>query len=376
MRIMYVNDAFAIKGGIERVLADKINYLSSVYGYDICLLTANQGTHPHAYRLDPSVKYVDVGISFHNLYRYHGIKRWIKTREYDRLFLQRVCQQIDAFCPDIIITARPFYLKPLCRLKNKALLILESHSSCRNAYFEEDSSFKRLLEIWQIKKLKKLPMMVIALTDGDACEWHKLLPQYGVKVIPNIVAFNDSKNEGVQECKRIIFVGRLEYQKGLDDLIKVWEQVQRQHDDWQLDIYGDGSQKARLQSVIQERKLHVNLWGSVDRISECYMRSSMLLLTSVYEPFGLVMPEAMSCGLPVVAFDCPYGPADIITDGVDGFLIKNRDVKAFADRVCQLIEDRELRQRMGQTAIQSAQRYAPERIMPLWKELFESLPCK
>ena len=102
----------------------------------------------------------------------------------------------------------------------------------------------------------------------------------------------------------------------------------------------------------------------------------MLLLTSVYEPFGLVMPEAMSCGLPVVAFDCPYGPADIITDGVDGFLIKNRDVKAFADRVCQLIEDKELRQRMGQTAIQSAQRYAPERIMPLWKELFESLPCK
>ena len=93
MRIMYVNDAFAIKGGIERVLADKINYLSSVYGYDICLLTANQGTHPHAYRLDPSVKYVDVGISFHNLYRYHGIKRWIKTREYDRLL--RSCHCMD-----------------------------------------------------------------------------------------------------------------------------------------------------------------------------------------------------------------------------------------------------------------------------------------
>ena len=102
----------------------------------------------------------------------------------------------------------------------------------------------------------------------------------------------------------------------------------------------------------------------------------MLLLTSIYEPFGLVMPEAMSCGLPVVAFDCPYGPADIITDGVDGFLIRNRDVRAFADRVCQLIEDEALRRQMGQKAIVSAQRYAPERIMPLWKELFESLLSK
>ena len=99
----------------------------------------------------------------------------------------------------------------------------------------------------------------------------------------------------------------------------------------------------------------------------------MLLLTSLFEPFGLVLPEAMSCGLPVVSFDCPYGPADIITDGVDGFLIKNRDVQAFADRVCQLIEDKELRVRMGQAAIKSSQRYRADVIMPKWKELFERL---
>jgi glycosyltransferase involved in cell wall biosynthesis len=106
---------------------------------------------------------------------------------------------------------------------------------------------------------------------------------------------------------------------------------------------------------------------------EKYIGSSILLLTSLFEPFGLVLPEAMSCGLPVVSFDCPYGPADIITDGVDGFLIKNRDVQAFADRVCQLIEDKELRVRMGQAAIKSSQRYRADVIMPKWKELFESL---
>ena len=81
----------------------------------------------------------------------------------------------------------------------------------------------------------------------------------------------------------------------------------------------------------------------------------------------------MSCGLPVVSFDCPYGPADIIADGVDGFLIKNRNIQEFADRVCQLIEDKELRIQMGQAAIKSSQRYRADNIMPKWKELFENL---
>ena len=96
-------------------------------------------------------------------------------------------------------------------------------------------------------------------------------------------------------------------------------------------------------------------------------------MTSLYEPFGLVLPEAMSCGLPVIAFDCPYGPSDIITDGVDGFLIKNRDIEMFADKVCQLIENEELRRRMGKNGIISSQRYRADVIMPKWISLFEEL---
>ena len=99
----------------------------------------------------------------------------------------------------------------------------------------------------------------------------------------------------------------------------------------------------------------------------------MLLLTSRYEPFGMVLPEAMSCGLPVIAFDCPYGPSDIITDGVDGFLVKGRDMKAFADKVCILIENEELRRKMGQIGIKTSDRYRMDDIMPLWKKLFEYL---
>ena len=96
-------------------------------------------------------------------------------------------------------------------------------------------------------------------------------------------------------------------------------------------------------------------------------------MTSLYEPFGLVLPEAMSCGLPVVAFDCPYGPADIITDGVDGFLVKNRDIDAFVDKVCLLIENKDLRRQMGQNGIASSQRYRADIIMPKWIKLFKQL---
>ena len=110
-----------------------------------------------------------------------------------------------------------------------------------------------------------------------------------------------------------------------------------------------------------------------NQMIEEYKKHSILVLTSIFEPFGLILPEAMSCGLPVVSFDCPYGPADIITNGVDGFLVKNRDVNEFADRVCQLIENRELRVRMGQAAVKSAQRYRADLIMPKWKDLFERL---
>ena len=145
------------------------------------------------------------------------------------------------------------------------------------------------------------------------------------------------------------------------------------HPDWVLDIYGEGELKDYYQKIIDDLNINMIIHHPEATILQRYCESSMLLLTSVYEPFGLVMPEAMSCGLPVVAFDCPYGPADIITDGVDGFLVKNRDINEFADRVCQLIEDKELRMRMGQAAIKSAQRYRADLIMPKWKDLFEQL---
>jgi len=113
-----------------------------------------------------------------------------------------------------------------------------------------------------------------------------------------------------------------------------------------------------------------------EQIFDSYLDSSILISTSLFEPFGLVIVEAMSCGLPVVAFDCPYGPADIITDTVDGFLVPFDNIHFFANRLCLLIEDVSLRKRMGQAAFVSSKKYDANRIIPKWEALFDELVKK
>ena len=129
----------------------------------------------------------------------------------------------------------------------------------------------------------------------------------------------------------------------------------------------------KINDAVDDLKIGVVIHDATPDIFSKYQESSILLLTSRYEPFGLVLPEAMSCGLPVVAFDCPYGPSDIITDGVDGFLVKGRDVHVFAQKVSALIESQQMRVQMGREGIHSARRYEAERIIPMWVTLFRQL---
>ena len=171
----------------------------------------------------------------------------------------------------------------------------------------------------------------------------------------------------------MIFVGRYTEQKGIPDLFRIWETVYHKHPDWHLHLYGEGELRNRLVEEALSSHANIHVHEPDHLIFERYLENSIFVLTSLYEPFGLVMPEAMSCGLPVVAFDCPSGPADIITDGVDGFLIRFRDVQVFADRICQLIESPELLRQMGQAAIESSKRFSADQIMTQWKSLFEEL---
>ena len=121
--------------------------------------------------------------------------------------------------------------------------------------------------------------------------------------------------------------------------------------------------------------MNIHIYQPTDKIFDCYRESSILVSTSLYEPFGLVIPEAMSCGIPVIAYDCPYGPHDLIIDGQNGFIIPMDDQLAFAERLCSLISDFSLRQQMGQAAIVASQQYSADKIMPLWHQFFSLVKC-
>ncbi len=371
MKLLYVENSLAIHGGMERVLTDKLNWLAEYGGYEVCLLLANQGNHSIVFPLSPKVECHDLRIMFHQVYRYSGWKRYRLLFQLQRLFRQRLTAHILAFSPDVIICTRLNFICDVMKVCGSIPVIYESHNSCMDYKYDTNNWHQRLqIKFWH-HALKKA-QMIVALSQGDALEWKKINPH--VQVIPNVVHLNDTGRFSDCCSKSAIFVGRYSYQKDYPSLLKIWDLVNQRYPDWQLHIFGGyGGQKDRLLSVINQQETNIVIHQPTTSIHEEYLNSSMLLMTSLYEPFGLVLPEAMSCGLPVVSFDCPYGPADIISDGVDGFLIKNRNIQDYVDKVCLLIENEELRHKIGQAGVLSSRKFEVNIIMPQWKELFEQL---
>ena len=368
-RIVYVTDAFAVCGGIERVLADKMNCLVENDGYKVTLVTVNQGDHPLSFNLHHNVCHIDLHVRMHQQYQFRGVKRLLIRRKLKKLFCSRLKEFVANVKPDIIICVKFDFIGVLLKIKGSARLIVESHTLCRAEQID-GSGFIRRMHISYFKKNITKADAVIALTEGDAKDWRKINSH--VYVIPNIVQLNKDNNS-LCDNKSVIYVGRICAQKDIDSLLSIWQIVHYCHHDWVLKMYGAGELEEEFRSKIQSIDANIQVENPASDIISEYKQNSMLLLTSFYEPFGLVLPEAMSFGLPVVAFDCPYGPADIITDGVDGFLIKNRDIDEFANKVCLLIESEELRRQMGNNGIISSQRYRADVIMPQWISLFEEL---
>ncbi len=374
MRIVYINDALAIWGGLERILVEKVNELAERYGYEMFLLTANQGNHPIPFPLSPKVTHIDLDIQFHKQYQYHGISRLLKKKELNRMFVHRLREQINVIKPDVIVCLRPELACAVSKVKGDIPFVFESHTSrYAQRFIKADlyTQVKNELYNYSVRSAQ----LVVALTEGDAKDWQGI--NVHVQVIPNFVHLNPSERCCDYNSKSVIFVGRFSTQKDISSLLKIWQLVHFRYPEWQLQIYGGyGEEQEQLQPLIKKMNANIIVHEPTRDIFDCYLENSIFLLTSRFEPFGLVLPEAMSCGLPVVAFDCPYGPANIIIDGKDGFLIKDRNIEKFAEKVCLLIENPELRKSMGQVGIVSSQRYDASQIMPKWKALFEQMALK
>lgn len=369
MKILYIFRSLAVWGGIERILVDKMNYMAECYDMVVYLLTSDQGSHPIPYHLSYSVHHEDLGICFYQRYHFHGLRRLMIARKMNRQFCHLFADRLHKIQPDLIVCTTADKIGIIAKVKGNIPLVVESHSNCTRTLNHGRSWLQRkLYRHYFLNSLSKADY-VVALTEGDAKEWRKYHSQ--VKVIPNFIHPHE---EHTSDCsaKKVIFVGRFDYQKRVQDAIRIWQKVRERHSDWTLEIYGDGEMRQEVCSLASSVG-GVTIHQPTSQIFHAYQECSILISTSLYEPFGLVILEAMSCGLPVVAFDCPYGPNDLIMNEKDGYLVEDRDFDVFADSICKLIENLELRKAMGLSARMYSQWFTAEQIMPLWLLLFNML---
>ena len=227
-------------------------------------------------------------------------------------------------------------------------------------------------QIIRKNRYKKLDAVVL-LTQIDRTRYD-FLPENKTYAIPNMRSFKADK-PALLDNKRIITSGRLEMQKGYDILVEMVPEMKKRIPDWKIDIFGSGSMKKQLTDRIEELNIqdfiHIN--DPIKGIRKEFEESGMFLVTSRFEGLPMVMLEAQGCGLPIVSFNCPEGPADIINNGSDGYLIEDFNTEDMIDKVVKLAQDEKLRKRMGQRAYKRSDRFSEQEILKQWYKCFEEV---
>lgn len=361
MKLLYIVPKINNAGGVARVFSLKLNYLIENFGYEVHVLTQNKGNIPLFYSFNEKVVFHDMILQGSILIFFNSFYKSLKIK-------------IKNIQPDIIIVSDnglKAYTIPFI-LSNKIPIVFECHGSkfVEEKFLKENfisqfkSSIKYKFKDFCSNKFSKF----IALSNESMKEWNV---KNGV-VIPNPSWIHCEKVSDLKS-KKIIVVARNSYEKGLDRLLVVWEKVVAKHPDWILDIYGDFviDLSTDVKSLGIENNVSLN--HPVKNIADKYLLSSVYVMTSRSEGLPMVLLEAMASGLPCIAYDCPSGPRAIIEQEKNGFLITDGNENSFVEKLEELIEDENLRIRMGKYAFESSKKYNIETIMQQWKSLFESL---
>lgn len=376
MKIVYCIGALSKPGGTERVLVNKANYLADHLGQEVHVLIADQQDQPLCYDFSSKVIIHDMSIR-----KYLKSKKVIKGFTFLSMtsVLKLVYQRkINEIQPDVILVLELGYDDFIIPgIKSKAVKIREIHSSHnaqRTIKLKSGNYAKQFFLMKLYYYLANKYDAVVVLTHQDAKDRTYFKNKF---VIPNCIEINSAIPQ-LHKSTKAISVGRLDKFKNFADQIIVWSSVIKKHPDWTLHIYGDGPERSNLEQLIVKLKLekHVFLEGITNNVSEKYAASSLFIFTSVAEGFGMVLVEAMQMGVPVISYDCPCGPSDIITNGEDGFLIPLKGIEELEKKIITLIENDSLREKMGENAKLSSQRYKTNKIMPEWITLFNNLISK
>ena len=376
LKLVYITPALYMAGGVERVLTLKANYFAEHFGYDITIILTEGKGKPLFYPLSDKIKVVNLNVGFEELWTCSFAKKIFVYLKKQRKYKKALTHELMRIRPDITISLLRREINFINDIKDGSRKIGELHinrANYRNFETNDSNFIKNLFaKFWMyslVSKLKHLDQFVV-LTEEDKKAWAELP---NICVISDPLSFCPTQRSSLS-IKRVIAVGRYVYQKGFDQLLQAWATIERQYPEWQLVVFGDGNRTPYEQQMkelgIDDNRCH--LYGPTTDIQQEYVNSSIFVFSSRFEGFGMVLIEAMACGLPVVSFDCPCGPKDIVKDGEDGILVENGNIELLATSLSKMMRDEALRQAMSQAALKNVQRFRIEQIAEQWRKIFES----
>lgn len=377
LKLVYVTPALYMAGGVERALTVKANYFAEHFGYDITIILTEGKDKPLFYPLSDKIKVINLDINFEELWTCSFVKKIFVYLKKQRQYKKLLTQELMRIRPDITISLLRREINFINKIHDGSKKIGELHvnrANYRNFKTEKSNLVKDIFaKFWSdnlVGHLRKLDKLVV-LTEKDHEAWAELEQ---VVVIPDPLPFVPESVSSLTE-KRVIAVARYSYEKGIDLLLQAWAEVEKQCADWYLDIYGDGDTTSYeiLMDELEIDKRRCRLNGRTNDVEYEYCHSSLFVLSSRFEGFGMVIVEAMACGLPVVAFDCPWGPRAIIKDGEDGILAANGNPIVLAQDLISLMQDDDKRNMMSSKAKVHVRRFAIDQIALQWKQLFENI---